>query len=490
MSTRLGRVTIALSAASAFLGPATLVAPCAAAGVSPAAPRTLYVTSADSGTVTAFRVGPDGGVTSIQDPLPAGAETRPVVLTPDGRFAFVGSPGTDDGDSQIFSFRVQESGALAGPGEPFDAGRSIFGMAMAPNGRTLYATDQDETNPQVRAFAVRPGGGLTPIGSQHSGGANPRGVAVAPDGRHVYLVNGTRTSEPDTLVSFAVRADGSLDKGIQRAVLGEFAAQIAITSDGRFLYAVNQESTQSDPSNVWAFRTAYDGGLSPVPNSPFPAPNAPEGINIAPDGRHLYTQSVLDDFNPNGANAVGAYDIRADGGLQPVEGSPFPGRASTSPLAGTITPDGRFLYASNESSNVSAYALNPSGALSEIPESPFTGKLEGPAFQSIAVSPDQGPVARFSAEPYGTYRSVRFDARASSDPDGRVVRYDWDFGDETILPDGGPRPTHAYPRPGTFTVTLTVTDNEGCSDHYISSGQSPLCNGTRAAQFKLTVLAR
>jgi PKD repeat protein len=77
---------------------------------------------------------------------------------------------------------------------------------------------------------------------------------------------------------------------------------------------------------------------------------------------------------------------------------------------------------------------------------------------------------------------TRFDATASDDPDGRVARYDWDFGDGTVLPNGGPTPTHSYTRPGIFRVGLTVTDDEGCSDHQVFTGQSTLCNGSSAAR--------
>jgi PKD repeat protein len=56
---------------------------------------------------------------------------------------------------------------------------------------------------------------------------------------------------------------------------------------------------------------------------------------------------------------------------------------------------------------------------------------------------------------------IQFDASTSSDPDGTLVRYDWDFGDGTTLDDGGPTPTHTFTTEDTFTVTLTVTDNNG-----------------------------
>jgi len=55
--------------------------------------------------------------------------------------------------------------------------------------------------------------------------------------------------------------------------------------------------------------------------------------------------------------------------------------------------------------------------------------------------------------------SVRFSAESSYDPDGRIVGFDWDFGDghgsnlETCY--------HAYSAEGSYFVFLTVTDNDG-----------------------------
>lgn len=54
---------------------------------------------------------------------------------------------------------------------------------------------------------------------------------------------------------------------------------------------------------------------------------------------------------------------------------------------------------------------------------------------------------------------IDFDGSASRAAEGRIVRYEWNFGDgETAT---GVRVSHAYQRTGRFVVTLTVTDEEG-----------------------------
>lgn len=73
---------------------------------------------------------------------------------------------------------------------------------------------------------------------------------------------------------------------------------------------------------------------------------------------------------------------------------------------------------------------------------------------------NQNPVAAFSATP--TNLSVQFDSGASSDPDGSVVGYLWDFGDGST--STAANPSHTYATAGTYNVNLTVTDNAGASD--------------------------
>jgi bacillopeptidase F len=56
-------------------------------------------------------------------------------------------------------------------------------------------------------------------------------------------------------------------------------------------------------------------------------------------------------------------------------------------------------------------------------------------------------------------KSTRFDGLSSKDPDGRIVKYSWTFGDGKSTT--GSIVYHTYKHLGKFKVTLAVTDNKG-----------------------------
>jgi len=74
---------------------------------------------------------------------------------------------------------------------------------------------------------------------------------------------------------------------------------------------------------------------------------------------------------------------------------------------------------------------------------------------------DRPPTASFTYSPSSPAlnEQVTFDASASSDPDGQIVRYEWDFGDGTNTTETDPTANHTYTTAKTYMVTLTVIDN-------------------------------
>ena len=73
---------------------------------------------------------------------------------------------------------------------------------------------------------------------------------------------------------------------------------------------------------------------------------------------------------------------------------------------------------------------------------------------------NQPPSAQASAAPESGYAplEVTLSASGSSDPDGDNLSYSWDFGDGSAV-DTSADTTHSYSTAGTYTASLTVTDD-------------------------------
>jgi chitodextrinase len=79
------------------------------------------------------------------------------------------------------------------------------------------------------------------------------------------------------------------------------------------------------------------------------------------------------------------------------------------------------------------------------------------------------PTATITSPPEGSTfnvgQTIHFDGSDSYDPDGEIVIYSWAFGDgviEEFFTDGE-TVEHVYTEAGSYTVTLTVTDNHGAT---------------------------
>ncbi|MBE3136375.1 MAG: PKD domain-containing protein [Thermoplasmata archaeon] len=83
------------------------------------------------------------------------------------------------------------------------------------------------------------------------------------------------------------------------------------------------------------------------------------------------------------------------------------------------------------------------------------------------VVPNHPPTADGTAgEPYNAFigEELHFNGSRSYDRDGTIVSWHWSFGDGTTA--NGTTVTHLYTSAGTYTVLLTVTDNDGATDTF------------------------
>jgi DNA-binding beta-propeller fold protein YncE len=319
----------------------------------------------------------------------------------------------------------------------------------------------------VSQYDIGADGGLSPkVPANVPAGDSPEGIAVSPDGGSVYVIN---SAVSGTVSQFDVGPGGTLSAKSPPTVAAEQDPDsIAIAPDGRSLYVGNFGT-----NTIGQYDVAPGGQLTAKTPPTVPSVSSPMGMTISPDGRSVYVSEFI-------GGTVAQYDVGAGGLLSakvPATVSGF-----TSPQALVVSPDSRSAYVNNyaDSGFVSQLDIGPGGLLS--PKTPGSAPAGKQPNVGLAVSPDQGPVARFSAVAGKPGAATRFDGSASSDSDGSVARFDWDFGDGSTAANGGPTPTHVFARVGTYTVTLTVTDEIGCSISMVFTGNTASCSGTAAAR--------
>ncbi len=105
------------------------------------------------------------------------------------------------------------------------------------------------------------------------------------------------------------------------------------------------------------------------------------------------------------------------------------------------------------SARVAALFLAFAGALGLVacgnPTTPGSANLPPVAVFTVDVTTGAAPL------------TVAFDANGSSDPDGVIVSFAWQFGDGSTA--AGATTSHTYVADGSYTARLTVTDDRGAS---------------------------
>jgi PKD repeat protein len=97
------------------------------------------------------------------------------------------------------------------------------------------------------------------------------------------------------------------------------------------------------------------------------------------------------------------------------------------------------------------------GVVSGNPVVVDSGDWRGRVLFLNALTPNEPPNASFTRN--CDQLECGFNASGSTDPDGTITGYEWDFGDGST--GTGQTASHTYAEAGTYTVKLTVTDNRG-----------------------------
>jgi 6-phosphogluconolactonase (cycloisomerase 2 family) len=273
---------------------------------------------------------------------------------------------TNDADAnEVIAYERTQYGTLDNPRRYSTGGRGSGGtvdplasqgsLTLSDNGSALFAVNAGSgTLSLLRVLGAR----LALTDRVSTGGSEPN--AVAQHGKLVYVLN---TAGSASVVGFRWD-DGRLTRIADslRFLSGNFvdSASLAFSGDGRYLVV-----TERTTNDIDVFRVLANGKLSPVKVNP----SAGEGafsVAFAANGALLVSET-----GGAGGSAISSYSIVSDGTLLPISQSvPTLGAAN---CWNVVTPDGRFVYASNAgTSSISGFAIGTNGSLT-----PLAGTVVG-----------------------------------------------------------------------------------------------------------------
>ena len=430
----------------------------------------------------------------------------------------------------LWQYAVAPSGSLSALA-PSAIGFGAQDIAITPNGSFAYVTrSQGSDAGFIAPFARAADGRMTPAGVDVDGGTDPRGIIVNPQGTRVYYA----VAGSQELRSRPIDAGGALGGATATATTGRSPRFLAMTPSGTSLYASAVVVGGAVVTGILQYDVDPATGTL-TPKSPLfvawpelGGPGVIARMTVSPDGRHLYAAAGdagfgIAHFAIDASGALGGGSVLATPGdrsstsvtaIAPNErfawapttapsgttGLGKVGQFSRDPTSGALgplvppavnypanasfpardaiaSPDGASLYLGQDA-NVGEWAIAGDGTVALRANLAVGGTQNA----GIVLRPSQAPVASFTATPAAAGQATTFDAGGSSDPDGTIARYDWDFGDGSSLANGGSAPSHVYADAGARTVTLTVTDADGTSTSQLWTGARMLRNGGPSAQ--------
>ncbi|WP_274918906.1 lactonase family protein [Streptomyces sp. WZ-12] len=257
-------------------------------------------------------------------------------------------------------------------------------LAPAPDGRTLYAVDEQQDG-AVTALALPPGGGApTVLGGQPTGGAGPCHLSVHPSGRWLLSANYLSGS----VAVHPVLPGGALGPRTDLVVhdspppgpgqTGPHAHQIVTAPDGRHVLAVDLGN-----DTVYSYRLDPRAGtLAQVSYATLRPGAGPRHLTFHPSGAFAYLANEVDN-----TAVVCGYD--------PPTGRLVPGAPQSTgtrpgvsyPAQFLVTRDGRFAFLANRGDNtLTRYAVEAGGARLRLLD---TVPVGGDFPRQIAFSPDE-----------------------------------------------------------------------------------------------------
>lgn len=251
-------------------------------------PDSRYVVTADAGAATVSLIDPRGGSYTIGPETVECEQPSGAAISRDGRTLYVadfgntgsGQPGgqiavlhrTGPSQWQRVGAITTEGGQLHGPHE----------LALSPDEQRLYAVNYEQGG--VSVLDRDPGSGTWTFRTEvtKSGMTRPYGVALSPDGHTLYVSNAANSN--GTVEVFDVSANQAV---FQRTIMvkrgqADVYLGLALSPDGQFLYAADAEDWSTPgKGSVYGVRVTGD------------APPSQMQLVVAPPEAGIYGPSGL-----------------------------------------------------------------------------------------------------------------------------------------------------------------------------------------------------
>jgi 6-phosphogluconolactonase len=318
--------------------------------------------------------------------LPASFAQKPAKSTGKGDYFLYAGTYTRGKSKGIYAWRFHTAdGSLQEIGLVAETSNPSF-LAIAPNGKFLYAANENSGG-MVSSFSIdNATGKLTPLNQVSSKGSGPCHVSLDPAGKFVFVANYNSGS----IASYPVHADGSLGEAVSaiqhsgssvnpQRQTGPHAHSVVVSPDGHFLLAADLGLDE-----VLVYKIGADGSLA-ADDPPFAkvaGGSGPRHIAFSRDGKFVY---VVSEMIPG----VTAFRYDAQRGsldsIQTISSLPddYTGNKSGAEIA--VSPDGKFVYSSNRGADsIAAFAVDRSkGTLTAAGRFPSGGKTP----RNFAIDP-------------------------------------------------------------------------------------------------------
>ncbi|MES9991383.1 MAG: PKD domain-containing protein [Candidatus Thiodiazotropha sp.] len=231
------------------------------------------------------------------------------------------------------------------------------------------------------------------------------------------------------------------------------------------LSAIESLDSDNDPSGATNLEEIISNSQPGWTEGPYNAINSTSPVAVSPSVTTALPPDLINGtYDPAVTNQPPVADI--GGPYNGTENIPLTFDASGSSDAdGTIT---QYLWdlgdGNSRNGAVVTHTYTDSGAYDvTLTVTDDDGDSTTATTSAIIGSGNQPPVANANGPYTGDVgETIQFSGNGSADADGSIVSYDWTFGDGTS--GVGLSPTHTYTSPGTYNVTLTVTDNNNAVD--------------------------